>query len=127
MVSAAALPGATLATYQALEQRARSLAPGWDIRLAPPMTPLPSIRFASGLDTLDEKTRAAVLVSAWAAQRWNVPRLAVPGYAATSKPRPRLAERRGLAIAELLQANDVAPIPAPAQGQVISLSLSPAN
>lgn len=66
IATAAVLPGATLATYRALELRARSVSSGWDVRLVPPATPLPVIRFSNGSDALDDGSRSAVLLSAWA-------------------------------------------------------------
>jgi len=58
------LPGATLATYRALEQRAATLDPAWTVHLIPPTGELP------GEDDLD--------TAIWAAQRLNLP-IAVTG------------------------------------------------
>ncbi len=122
MATAAVLPGASLATYRVLEQRAAAAAEGWDVALVPPLGPFPLVRFANGSDALDEAARGAVLVSAWAAARWNVPALAVPGLAPTVDDTPSLTERRGLAIAVLLRERGVRSVPAPAIGPEFRLA-----
>ncbi|MBN2970634.1 DUF389 domain-containing protein [Roseomonas aeriglobus] len=43
---AAALSGATIATYRALEARAAAAAPNWQVHLIPPALPLPTPEFA---------------------------------------------------------------------------------
>jgi len=116
MAAAAVLPGASLATYRVLEQRASAAAEGWDVALVPPLGPMPRIRFVNGSDALDEEARSAVLLSAWAATRWNVAALAVPGLQQTVDDTPTLAERRGLAIAALLRQRNIRAVPAPAFG-----------
>jgi uncharacterized hydrophobic protein (TIGR00271 family) len=83
-VTAAAvpLPGATVATYRTLEARAAAQTDGWSVAIVPPQGPLPEIAFADNADALDPVARDAVLTSAWAARRWNVPALGVPGLPA---------------------------------------------
>lgn len=81
--------------------------------LVPPLGPPPVIRYADGSDTLDESARDAVLLSAWASRRWNVPALAVPGLPRIIDDTPTLAARRGLAIAALLRETGVRSVPAP--------------
>lgn len=123
--TAAALPGAPLSTYLALERRASSAAEGWSVTLIPPLKPLPEIRFASGSDTLDAQARADVLLSAWAARRWNVPTLAVPGLPAEEEADDLpLNSRRALAVAMLLRENQIAVTAAPGGGQTFTLSPS---
>lgn len=59
------IPGATLATYQALEARVSAAAPGWTIELRPPTLPLPNVTFDK-----DGKPDAQQLsLLAWAASR----------------------------------------------------------
>ncbi len=116
MAPATSLPGASLATYRVLEQRASAAAEGWDVALVPPLGPLPQIRFADGSDALDEEARGAVLLSAWAAARWNVASLAVPGLPQAVDDAPTLTERRALAIAALLRERSIGAMPAPAVG-----------
>lgn len=127
--TAAALPGATLATYHALEQRISGEAEGWKIAILPPLLPLPEIRFANGADGLDSAARQAVVLSAWSAKRWNIPALAVPGLPAddVANSNPPLAVRRALGIAELLRQQGVRPTSAPAAGQNFSLRMVPAE
>jgi uncharacterized hydrophobic protein (TIGR00271 family) len=127
--TAASLPGANLATYRALEQRAAasSAADGWRITIVPPYGPMPVIRFANGSDVVDPASRTAILTSAWAAQRWNVPTLGVPGLPAggASPKHPRLAEHRAMAIAAILRQQGLGSAARPAAG--LAFNLSPAQ
>ncbi|MCW1431666.1 DUF389 domain-containing protein [Novosphingobium sp. JCM 18896] len=116
-VAASPLPGATLATYRALEERAHLEAAEWEIAITPPQGPLPLIAFAENDDELDAAARDAVLTSAWAAKRWNVRTLAVPGFADTAGGTPTLSQRRGAAIAGLLRDQGLGPVHAPPAGQ----------
>lgn len=123
--AALALPGATVATYRILEQRAAAEADGWDVAIIPPQGPLPEITFADNVDTLDAAGRAAVRTSAWAAKRWNAPALAVPGLPrGPASAQPGLAERRGRAIAAILAAEGVDSAPAAPAGQRFVLTIS---
>lgn len=127
VASAAPLPGANLGTYYALERRATAAAEGWTIEIVPPAGPLPQIEFTDGGDTLEGPARAAALQSAWAARRWNVPALSVPGLPAGERPSSddaSLAVRRALAIATVLQAQGIRPLPAPASGSSVRLAIA---
>lgn len=64
-VRARPLRGASMATYQALEQRIRQTAPGWDIRLVPPMISLPAITADDG----GNPDADALALAVWAARR----------------------------------------------------------
>jgi len=121
--TAAVLPGAQLASYQALESRITQSVDGWDIALIPPMAPLPVISFADNVDALDAPARQAVLLSIWAAKRWNIPQLGVPGLPSTSPDRPVLSQRRALAIAKLLREQNINVIASPAAGQSFRLEI----
>lgn len=121
---AAPLPGATVATYRALEQRAQQDAGDWGVAITPPQGPLPTLGFADNVDTLDAAAREAVLISAWAAQRWNMRALGVPGLPPGPIETPSITQRRALAVAALLRERGIAAVPAPASGQ--SFSLAPA-
>jgi uncharacterized hydrophobic protein (TIGR00271 family) len=108
------LPGATAATYRALEQRMTASNAGWQVAIIPPVAALPTIEFKGGDDTLDSSGRDAVLLSAWEAQRWNVVALGVPGLpAGDASKKPNLVQRRALAIATLLATQGVKVTPAP--------------
>lgn len=122
--TAALLPGADLATYGALEQRAIQSVEGWEVAIIPPLTPLPIIAFADNVDALDTQARQAVLLSAWAAKRWNSPQLSVPGLPTDVPERPSLPQRRALAIAALLKEQGIAAIAAPASGQTFRLQVA---
>lgn len=120
--TAVPLPGATSATYRALERRLNAAVDGWQITIVPPFGVFPDIHFAPDSDTLDDAARDAVLLSAWEARRWNVPALGVPGLPKGDSPaKPSLVERRALAIAALLTSQQVRVIAAPAAGQAFSL------
>ncbi|MFV0624354.1 DUF389 domain-containing protein [Sphingomonas sp. ac-8] len=119
--AAAPLPGATLATYRSLETRLSAQIKGWQIALVPPRVAFPQIAFANGVDVLSQEAQEAVVTSAWAALRWNSPRLGVPGLPETVPERPVLAVRRALAIAAILRDAGIAPIPAPAAGATFTL------
>lgn len=71
MVRAAPLPGAALATYRALEERAAAGLEGWAVALIPPLLDLPSPPFGAG--PLDEDAAASVALAAWAARRLGNP------------------------------------------------------
>jgi uncharacterized hydrophobic protein (TIGR00271 family) len=118
------LPGSDISTYWAIEQRAHAASKGWDVAIVPPLMPLPAIAFADGEDMLDPAARQAVIVSAWAAQRWNVAALAVPGLPAGASEHPSLAARRAMAVRDLLQKQGIAARPAPPAGQSFHLSLA---
>jgi len=111
--NAAPLPGAALSTYRALEERIAAENDGWEIRIIPPPGAPPAIRFAGDADTLAGSVEQAVLTSAWAAERWNIRELAVPGLPETIPDAPDLAQRRALAIAAVLREQGLVPIPAP--------------
>ena len=81
------LPGADPETYRALEMRAAAATDGWDVAIVPPLGSLPAIRFADSADTLDPASRAAILLSAWEARRWNIPVLADTGPAKRRRAR----------------------------------------
>lgn len=116
MASAIPLPGATLATYRSLERRAAAQADGWDVILTPPQMAYPPIAFAGSQDAPDLPAREAVLVTAWAAKRWNVRALGVPGLPEKAPQAPSLIQRRAMTIADLLRENGVEAVPAPAAG-----------
>ena len=118
------LPGASLSSYRALEMRARAAENGWDLAIVPPLQSLPVIAFAANADTLDDTGRAAIETSIWAAHRWNVPALGVPGLPAGATPsRPALAQRRALTVAALLARSGIQARPLPAAGQRFRLAL----
>ncbi|KQX20067.1 MULTISPECIES: DUF389 domain-containing protein [unclassified Sphingomonas] len=124
-VIAAPLPGATVATYRALELRAQQDVDDWAITITPPQGPLPPIAFADNVDTLDIPAREAVLTSAWAARRWNIRSLSVPGLPETAPENPILSQRRALVIAQLLRSQGVEATTAPASGQSFRLTAAP--
>jgi uncharacterized hydrophobic protein (TIGR00271 family) len=71
LVRAAPLPGAGLATYRALEQRAAEAADGWTLLVVPPLTPLPAIAFDG--DGPSAEGAAALEAAIWGASRLRLP------------------------------------------------------
>lgn len=71
IVRVRALPGAVLATYRALEQRASARAEDWDVQVIPPAKALPAISFAE--DEPDAEGRRSANLAIWAARRIAVP------------------------------------------------------
>ena len=124
--NAGALPGASLGSYRVLESRIGAMADGWQVAIIPPLQPLPDIAFADNKDTLDDAGRQAVLLSAWAARRWNAAALGVPGLPDGDAPEhPTLAQRRAAAIAAILKEQGVATRALPAAGQRFNLTPPP--
>ena len=118
--TAAPLPGATAATYRALEQRMSAVIGTWQVAIVPPMGAFPQIRFSRTVDALDDAARSAVLLSAWEAKRWNIVALGVPGLPVGAPPaRPGLAQRRALAIANLLSAQGFKVVALPAATPIV--------
>ncbi|WP_404368804.1 DUF389 domain-containing protein [Sphingomonas sp. MMS24-J45] len=118
--TAAPLPGATGATYRALEQRMNAAADSWQVAIVPPLSAFPEIRFSRSADTLDEAARGAVLLSAWEAKRWNIVALAVPGLPDGDPPaKPNLIQRRALAVANLLRTQGIKVVAAPVAARLV--------
>jgi uncharacterized hydrophobic protein (TIGR00271 family) len=124
VVVARPLPGASLESYRALEDRVSAQASGWTVIVVPPAgLALPDIPFAGDADTLDGDGRAALETDAWAAQRWNWPALVVPSLVDPPADHPTLAERRASAIAASLRPLGVAVVPGKADGRRASVRL----
>ena len=91
--------------------------------IVPPQGPLPDIVFADGSDALDAGAGDAIATSVWAAKRWNLSALAVPGLPEGPSPaNPDLGARRALAIAAALRQQGIAATPAPAAGRRFALT-----
>lgn len=124
--TAAPLPGATAATFRALEQRMNAAVDGWSVTIVPPLGTFPAIRFTRGSDTLDDAARDAVLLSAWEARRWNIVALGIPGLPVGDTPaKPSLIQRRALAIATILQTQGIKVMARPGVGSAIVLAAAP--
>lgn len=106
---------------RAIVGRAAAQPVGWDVVLAPPQMAYPSIGFSGSQDALDLPAREAVLLTAWAARRWNVRALAVPGLAADAPQFPTLVQRRAIGTTGLLRENGVEAVPTPAAGSRFAL------
>ena len=122
---AAPLPGASLATYYALERRTAAAADGWTIEIVPPPASLPLIEFGEGDEVLAGAPRQAALQTAWAARRWNVPALLVPSLPPVEERADDdlpLAAQRAMAIAAVLDAQGVEALTAPPAGASFRLA-----
>ena len=96
-VRAAALPGASLATWRSLEARVAASEPGWSIAIRPPALPLPTITM--GDDGPDESGQRALALAAWAGKRVDAP-IGVGGPAdAAASVAALLTERGTVAVA----------------------------
>lgn len=69
------LPGASLATYYAIEQRIRETEPGWTIELVPPLLALPQIKPIKPAveGAPEQQLDPALRLIAWAGARTGVP------------------------------------------------------
>lgn len=86
-------PEMGLAELQALEQRARSENPDWDIRITPPLQALPPILFPPESAAADAGVKAQMQLHLWALERWGAKVIEVSGSRATDEP-ARLAQAR---------------------------------
>lgn len=82
VVTMAALPGATTATYYTLAQRAGRGLEGWTLAFVPPAAPLAPIEMAG--DSPTNRGGQALLANLWAAQRLGLP-LAISGGSQTAR------------------------------------------
>ena len=71
LADASTLPGLGWEGYRELERRASLDMKGWDVRLRPPIAPLPDIPLTDG--GLGEEGRAALALVQWAASRTRLP------------------------------------------------------
>jgi|SRR5690554_2171165 len=122
IVAASALPGADLSTYYELERRIAAGAEGWTVEITPPASPLPAIDFADD-NVLDQGAQRSATISAWAAQRWNISALVVPGLPAqvVDQEDLSLSARRALAIAAVLDEQGIRAVPGLASGSSVRL------
>jgi len=95
-VRAKQLPGATLASYRALEMRIAATEPDWVIEVLPPMSELPST-ISFGEDGPDAEGRAAVEVIEWAAKRIGLPVL-LEGREAEADAVAKQLEKSGVEV-----------------------------
>ena len=91
-VTARPLEGATLLAYADLERRISATAPGWHIRLIPPLRPLPAITFDG--KTVSDRGQRALDVLRWAQPRLNLPLVLTGPKAALDAVSPALSEQK---------------------------------
>lgn len=96
LVRAARLPGASFATYRALEARVEASEPDWRIEVIPPETPLAAtIPFADGAP--DAAGTQALEVIGWAGQRLGRS-VVLSGVAAEAEAAAQTLREAGLAV-----------------------------
>ena len=99
-VTAHALPGASLASYRALEARTSAAEDGWSIAVVPPLQPLPEVAFADNVDALDDEAGQSggrdIGLGGASLERIRV--LGVPGLPGWTRvgARPSLNQRQGI-------------------------------
>ncbi len=96
MVIAKPLPGATLASYYALEQRVAAGAKNWTIKLQPPAIALPELTISDGV-LAESSTRDLELI-VWASERLNLP-LGMNGTAADMAVTKQALEAKNVTVA----------------------------
>ena len=92
IVAAQPLPGATIATYRALEGRVAAGAGGWTVVLTPPLVPLGPVTVNDG--TPDA---GALADAAWAAARLRLP-ITVSGPKASADPAEEALRKAGVTV-----------------------------
>jgi hypothetical protein len=96
---------------------------GWPIALGPPPGFVPDIAFVESVDAPDAPAEAVVATSEWAARRWKLSALGVPGLPPGDPFNlVSLIERRALAIAVSIRAPGIVPVAARSTGQRFALT-----
>ena len=101
MVIAKPLPGASLASYYALEQRVGAGAKNWTIKLQPPAVALPELTISDG--GLPEVSIRNLDLIIWASERLNLP-LAMTGGVADMAVAKQALAARNVAVTEQFNA-----------------------
>ena len=101
MVIAKPLPGASLASYYALEQRVGAGAKNWTIKLQPPAVALPELTISDG--ALSEVSIRNLDLIIWASERLNLP-LAMTGGVADMAVAKQALAARNVAVTEQFNA-----------------------
>jgi len=97
MVVAKPLPGASLASYHALERRVALGAKDWTIKLQPPATALPELTIVEGAVAPSSRHNLDLII--WAADRLNLP-LGMNGSAEDRAVAKAALEARKIVVAE---------------------------
>lgn len=97
MVTAKPLPGASLASYYALEQRVAAGAKGWIIKLQPPAIALPDLKITDG--AVDPASRNNLDLIIWASERIGLP-LGMSGTAANRAVATEALKAKNATIAQ---------------------------
>ncbi|WP_232281072.1 DUF389 domain-containing protein [Novosphingobium nitrogenifigens] len=105
------LPGATLSTYRALEERIAAQAQDWSIAIVPPagipLLPVPADIDETG--ALGPAALDAIRTNIWAAHRWNWTSIGVPGMTAAMPSRPTPEQIAAAAVAKAVADNGLQP------------------
>ncbi len=97
-----------LATLQTMEIQMQERFPGWDIKVAPPVQPLPRIAFELNAADISELGEARLQTMIWALKRWEIKKVDVVGQASITSgvnnvTNRRLALNRAEAVATRLR------------------------
>lgn len=104
--------GVNLAVLHSVEEKLRSRFPDWSVFVVPPVQALPFVFFDIGKDRMSTLEAEKVKDTIWAIRRWDVPEVAVIGYASTIGEFERfdntsLAYRRANAVAQALAQENI--------------------
>ena len=102
MVIAKPLPGASLASYYALEQRVAAEAEDWTIRLQPPAIALPELTITDGAVAATSKPNLDLIV--WASERLNLP-LGITGSAEDITVAKEVLQAKNVTVAQETEAS----------------------
>lgn len=97
VVIANPLPGASLASYYALEQRVAAGAKNWTIKLQPPAVALPELTISDGV--LAEGSARNLDLIIWASERLNLP-LGMNGTAANREVAKQALAAKNVTVAQ---------------------------
>jgi len=92
----------TLHAYREIETGLARNFPEWEIRLVPPLLPLPPVVFPEASSTIEPAAEPELELALWALERWQVREVDVIGYASsvgTDAENRALAEARANGVA----------------------------
>ena len=110
IIYAKATKGLTLALLYQAEGELVERFPDWQIKVVPPLQPLPYLYFATGSAILEDEELLKLSYLSWALRAWDINEIDVVGFASSQGESWRydndsLAARRAGFVAEQLRAN----------------------
>lgn len=108
--------GVNLTVLHSIEEKLRSRFPDWSVFVVPPVQALPFVFFDMGKDNLSPLEEEKIKNILWALHRWDIPEVAVVGYASTIGEFERfdnnsLAYKRANAVVQALKQGDMRAFP----------------